>query len=55
MVEVYVFRYGCKAEDKQALMDEDKYIGAEQAKNIGLIGSIIPPVSARKELSIIHL
>lgn len=30
-------------------MDEDKYIGAEQAKNIGLIGSIIPPVSARKE------
>lgn len=49
MVDLYVERCGCKAEDIQALMDEDKYISAEQAKNIGLIGSIIPPVSARKE------
>lgn len=49
MVDLYVDRCGCTAEDIQALMDEDKYIGAEEAKNFGLIGSIIPPASASKK------
>lgn len=49
MVDLYVDRCGCTADDIQALMDEDKYIGAEEAKNFGLIGSIIPPASAKKK------
>lgn len=49
MVDLYVDRCGCTADDIQALMDEDKYIGAEEAKNYGLIGSIIPPASASKK------
>lgn len=48
MVDLYVERCGCTADQIQSLMDEDKYIGAEQAKNLGLIGSIIPPASASK-------
>lgn len=48
MVDLYVERCGCTAEEIQALMDEDKYIGAEQAKNMGLIGHIYPPLSAKK-------
>lgn len=48
MVDLYVERCGCTAEAIQSLMDEDKYIGTEQAKNIGLIGNIIPPASASK-------
>lgn len=49
MVDLYVDRCGCTADEIQALMDEDKYIGAEEAKNFGLIGSIIPPASASKK------
>ena len=48
MVDLYVERCGCSAETIQSLMDEDKYICAEEAKNIGLIGNIIPPASASK-------
>lgn len=48
MVDLYVERCGCTADEIQALMDEDKYIGVQQAMNLGLIGSIIPPASAKK-------
>lgn len=48
MVDLYVERCGCDAETIQSLMDEDKYICAEEAKNLGLIGNIIPPASASK-------
>ena len=48
MVDLYVERCGCSREEIQALMDEDKYIDAERAKELGIIGEIVPPVSAAK-------
>lgn len=47
LVDLYVERTGCDKETIQALMDEDKFINAEEAKEIGLIGDIIPPMSAK--------
>lgn len=48
MVDLYVERCGCSREEIQALMDEDKYMDAERAKELGIIGVIVPPVSAAK-------
>ena len=48
MVDLYVERCGCSREEIQSLMDEDKYIDAERAKELGIIGEIVPPVSAAK-------
>lgn len=48
MVDLYVERCGCSREEIQSLMDEDKYIDVERAKEIGIIGEIVPPVSAAK-------
>lgn len=46
MVNLYVERCGCNREEIQALMNEDKYIDVERAKELGLISSVIPPASA---------
>lgn len=48
MVDLYVERCGCSREEIQSLMDEDKYIDVERAKELGIIGEIVPPVSAAK-------
>ncbi len=48
MVDLYVERCGCSREEIQSLMDEDKYIDAERARELGIIGEIVPPVSAAK-------
>ena len=48
MLDLYVERCGCDREEMQALMDEDKYIGVERAMELGLIGEIIAPASAKK-------
>ena len=49
MLDLYVERCGCDRDEMQALMDEDKYIGIERAMELGLIGEIIAPASAKKQ------
>ena len=49
MLDLYVERCECNREDMQALMDEDKYIGVDRAMELGLIGEIITPASAKKQ------
>lgn len=49
MLNLYVGRCECDRDEMQALMDEDKYIGVERAKELGLIGEIIAPASAKKQ------
>lgn len=48
ILDLYVERCGCDREKMQALMDEDKYISVEEAKELGIIGDIIAPASAKK-------
>lgn len=49
MLDLYVERCECNREEMQALMDEDKYIGVDRAMEMGLIGEIIAPASAKKQ------
>lgn len=49
MLNLYVERCECDREEMQALMDEDKYIGVDRAVELGLIGEIIAPASAKKQ------
>lgn len=49
MLDLYVERCCCNRDEMQALMDEDKYIGVERAMELGLIGEIIAPASAKKQ------
>lgn len=48
MLNLYVERCECDREEMQALMDEDKYIGTSKAIELGLIGEVIAPISAKK-------
>ena len=48
MLDLYVERCGCDREEMQALMNEDKYINTDKAMEMGLIGSVIAPISASK-------
>lgn len=48
MVDLYVDRCGCTREEITALMAEDRFIGAADALRLGVIGHIIPPISALK-------
>lgn len=47
LVNLYVERCGCDKDTIQALMNEDKPIDAERAKELGIIGDIIAPMSAK--------
>lgn len=47
IVNLYIERCGCDREEIQALMNEDKYITAERAMELGFIGSLIEPASAK--------
>ncbi len=49
MLDLYVERCGCDRDEMQALMDEDKYIGVDRAMELGFIGEIIAPASAKKQ------
>lgn len=49
MLDLYVERCGCDRDEMQALMDGDKYIGVDRAMELGLIGEIIAPASAKKQ------
>lgn len=46
MIDLYVERCGCEREEIQALMNEDRYIDAEEAMKYGIIGVVVPPISA---------
>ena len=48
ILDLYVERCGCDRDEMQALMDEDKYIDVDRAKELGIIGEIIAPASAKK-------
>lgn len=48
MLSLYVERCGCDRDEMQALMNEDKYIDTDKAMEMGLIGSVITPISASK-------
>lgn len=50
ILDLYVERCGCDRTEMQALMDEDKYIDPERAKELGLVGEILQPISATKSL-----
>jgi ATP-dependent Clp protease protease subunit len=47
LVNLYVERCGIDRDTIQSLMDEDKFITAAEAKELGIIGEIIPPISAK--------
>jgi ATP-dependent Clp protease protease subunit len=47
ILDLYVERCGCDRERMKALMDEDKYIGTDEALELGLIGEVIQPISAK--------
>lgn len=47
MLDLYVERCGCSREEMQALMDEDKWIGTDEAIRMGLIAEVLPPISAK--------
>lgn len=47
ILNLYVERCGCDREEMQELMNANRPINAEKAKELGLISSIIAPVSAR--------
>ena len=44
MLNLYVERCECDKDEMQALMNEDKYIGVNEAIRLGLIGEVIAPV-----------
>ena len=54
ILNLYVERCECDKEEMQMLMNEDKYISAERAKELGLIGEIIAPISAKKTTEFIN-
>lgn len=51
ILDLYVERCGCDREDMQSLMNENKPIGTDKALEMGLIGEIIPPASARGNIN----
>lgn len=53
IVNLYVERCGVDRETIQALMNEDKYITAAEAMELGFIGSFVEPASA-KDLSTLN-
>lgn len=50
ILALYVERCGCNAEEMQALMNENKWIDATRAQELGLIGSVLAHVSAKTTL-----
>lgn len=48
MCDLYVERCGCDRNEIQSLMNEDKYIDTDRAKELGIISEIIAPASAKK-------
>ncbi len=51
MLKIYTERTGQPRETLEALMKEDKYITADEAKELGFIQEIVQPISATKKMS----
>lgn len=51
MLKIYTERTGQTRETLEALMKEDKYITAEEAKDLGFIQDIVQPISASTKMS----
>lgn len=51
ILALYVERCGCDAEEMQALMNENKWIDATRAQELGLIGAVLAHVSAKTTLN----
>jgi ATP-dependent Clp protease protease subunit len=49
ILDLYVERCGCDRDEMQALMDEDKTITVERAKELGLISEVVQPLSAKSK------
>ncbi len=47
ILDLYVERCGCDRDEMEALMREDKFISVDRAMELGMIGEIIAPVSAK--------
>lgn len=47
ILDLYVERCGCDREEMAALMAEDKFISTERAMELGMVGEIIAPISAK--------
>lgn len=47
ILDLYVERCGCDRDEMAALMAEDKYISVERAMELGMVGEIIAPISAK--------
>lgn len=54
ILDLYVERCGCDRSEMQALMDEDKTITVERAMELGLIGSVVQPLSAKDKKTIVN-
>lgn len=54
ILDLYVERCGCDRTEMQALMDEDKTITVERAIELGLIGSVIEPLSAKNRKDLVN-
>lgn len=51
MLKIYTERTGQSREALEALMKEDKYITANEAKDLGFIQEIVKPISATKKMN----
>jgi len=47
ILDLYVERCGCDRDEMAALMAEDKFISVERAMELGMVGEIIAPISAK--------
>ena len=47
ILDLYVERCGCDRDEMAALMAEDKYISVDRAMELGMVGDIIAPISAK--------
>lgn len=54
MLAFYVERTGATRETLEALLDEERYISATEAKELGFITEIIAPLSAKKTAPILN-
>ena len=52
ILDLYVERCGCDREGMAALMAEDKFISVERAMELGMVGEVIAPISAKTKHSV---
>ena len=52
ILDLYVERCGCDREEMAALMAEDKFISVERAMELGMVGEVIAPISAKTKHSV---